>query len=134
MPPPVHRLQVESVRDAKTAAGADRRRLVRVGWRGGRRVRRLQRLELGDVVLEGGVRPAELGGRPAHLGGAGAGDHRRPVGPTDVRGARGLVVVVVGGRAAGTAAAGDARVHVTHGRVARGEVRREVAGWVVRRA
>lgn len=73
------------------------------------------------MVLKGGVGqlPGRVGpadrGRPAHVGGA-----------------RG-VVVVVGGSAAG-AAAGDAVVHVAHGRVARWEVRREVAGGVVRRA
>lgn len=59
---------------------------------------------------------------PADIGGAGVGGLR---GPADVLRA-GRLVVVVGRGAAGTAA-GDAVVHVPHGRVARGEVRREVA-------
>lgn len=94
-------------------------------WIRGRRgwcARRLQRLKFGHLLLllmlvvvhvvEGGG-----GGRAAN-----------------VARARRLVVVVVRGGAAGTAAGYAGRFHVAHWRFARREVRREVAGWVVRRA
>lgn len=108
MPPPVHRLQIEPVRDPHpaprthgpvrvVAGGAARRRRRR-------RPRRLQRFEFRYVVFEGRVRPtANLAGRRLRLVGRGR--------PARIRTAR-LVVVVRGGAA--RTAAGYRRVSVTH--------------------
>lgn len=59
MPPPVHRLQVKPVRNPRSTTrthGTARAVLVRVAGGGSwRRARVLDRLQLGDVVLEGGM-------------------------------------------------------------------------------
>lgn len=104
VPPPVHRLEIEPVGDPEAAAGADGAAAVFGAARRRRRRRsgRVERLQLGYVVFEGGVRSAELALRLGLVEGRRA---------ACVRSA-GLVVVV--GRGAARTAAGYRGIGVPH--------------------